>query len=89
MKNHLSEMARQLHILFCSSLIKVKDSPKNMLQEFISQTLVTVQNCSSGVGNLVTVIRGQKRWQEFAFAQALLVPLQLTLKSVTNTIPRF
>lgn len=60
-ESHLSEMARQLCILFCSSLIK--DSPQNMLQEFISRTLVTVQNCSSGVGNLVTV---NKRSEEMA-----------------------
>lgn len=60
-----------------------------MLQEFISQALVIVQNCNSGVGSMVTITRGQKRWQEFSLVQALLVPLQLTLTSMTSTVPRF
>ena len=81
-------MARQLHILFCSSLIKVKDSPQNMLQEFISGTLVTVQNCSSGVGSLVTVIRGQRDGRSLPLHKPYWF-LYNSLTSVTNTIPRF
>ena len=81
-------MARQLHILFCTSLIKVKDSPQNMLQEFISGTLVTVQNCSSGVGSLVTVIRGQRDGRSLPLPKPYWF-LYNSLTSVTNTIPRF